>query len=505
MLQILVFILSIQFTVSEIHRDYTSNTCRPTATYQTDQPSATWYYLKGLCANETDEFQEAKLSFNLADSLGLTFSQARFLVERARAEAQTGNLTQAMAYIEQAVALGFVQTDLLHHGDFDGLKDSERLQSLIRTIEPSFDTWTTLFLFVAMQALFVAVVLLMLKQGNRKANRWLSSLLFLFSVVLVSYVLYWTRYQTVFPYLNTWYFPLLYATGPIFYLYLRTLISNQPFRRNDVLHFVPPILNGVLLLPLILMNFNSSGQAQVFPGYELIILLGTNAVIKVVYLGIYTFLSIRLVTKYYDELHQLKEWYKYLLIGFSGYYATIVAYYVLVNFPFFNPTWDYMISFAMSFFIFQVSLLGYVYPQVHAGKPVGNILLPIKYQKSNLTPQAALHIRDKIITLLNDDKVFMQPLSLDQLSEMVEVNKHEVSMVINKHLGMSFYELLNKYRIQYVQQALLDPGQRDRSIIDIAYEAGFNNKVSFNNAFRKRVGCTPLAYRATSGEAAVAP
>ena len=42
---------------------------------------------------------------------------------------------------------------------------------------------------------------------------------------------------------------------------------------------------------------------------------------------------------------------------------------------------------------------------------------------------------------------------------------------------------------------LADPAYGNHPILQIAYEAGFNNKASFNRYFKSEVGLTPSAYR----------
>jgi len=45
---------------------------------------------------------------------------------------------------------------------------------------------------------------------------------------------------------------------------------------------------------------------------------------------------------------------------------------------------------------------------------------------------------------------------------------------------------------------LREPSSAKVSIIDICFNCGFNNKVSFNNAFKKHHDMTPGQYRAAN-------
>ena len=105
-----------------------------------------------------------------------------------------------------------------------------------------------------------------------------------------------------------------------------------------------------------------------------------------------------------------------------------------------------------------------------------------------------------LLDLLKKEQVFLDhSISLEKVSELVDTNRYAVSQVINQKFGKSFYELINDHRITYAtkvmkQQANRNPGPSKLKIIDLVYDSGFNNKVSFYKAFKKRKGVTPKVY-----------
>ena len=66
---------------------------------------------------------------------------------------------------------------------------------------------------------------------------------------------------------------------------------------------------------------------------------------------------------------------------------------------------------------------------------------------------------------------------------------------INEHLGASFFEYVNQLRIEEAKRLLTETTRSDLHVIEAAYMVGFNNKVSFNTAFKKATGMTPTEYR----------
>jgi AraC-like DNA-binding protein len=77
------------------------------------------------------------------------------------------------------------------------------------------------------------------------------------------------------------------------------------------------------------------------------------------------------------------------------------------------------------------------------------------------------------------------------------VTPHQLSEILNERLNMNFSSYLNGFRVREAERLLVKRG--DRSIIEIAFEVGFNSKASFNNHFLKQTGLTPSEYRKRHG------
>ncbi len=86
-------------------------------------------------------------------------------------------------------------------------------------------------------------------------------------------------------------------------------------------------------------------------------------------------------------------------------------------------------------------------------------------------------------------------LTVRRLAEQLGLGQRELSNLLNQQLGLHFFDFVNQYRVQRAAALLLDPARRELSVLEIAFEAGFNTKSSFNAAFSKHLGSTPSAYR----------
>ena len=84
--------------------------------------------------------------------------------------------------------------------------------------------------------------------------------------------------------------------------------------------------------------------------------------------------------------------------------------------------------------------------------------------------------------------------------QWTDAYKLGIPTVDAQHKGLA--DLVNRYRVQALKQALSDPQQAAQSILDLALAAGFNSKSAFNRVFKKQTGMTPGAYRKQSLPAA---
>jgi AraC-like DNA-binding protein len=85
-------------------------------------------------------------------------------------------------------------------------------------------------------------------------------------------------------------------------------------------------------------------------------------------------------------------------------------------------------------------------------------------------------------------------MSLDSLSERLGLKSYQLSGIINNRFGNSFTEFVADYRLEEVKKRLGDPAET-ASILNIAYDAGFGTKASFNRTFKERTGLTPSEFR----------
>ena len=82
-------------------------------------------------------------------------------------------------------------------------------------------------------------------------------------------------------------------------------------------------------------------------------------------------------------------------------------------------------------------------------------------------------------------------LRLAQLADLVGDRDKSVSAAINACAGTNFNDYVNRWRCTYFVGLLEDGAHRERTLLGLALDAGFNSKSTFNRAFRKCYGCSP--------------
>jgi len=121
-----------------------------------------------------------------------------------------------------------------------------------------------------------------------------------------------------------------------------------------------------------------------------------------------------------------------------------------------------------------------------------------KYAKSGLSDEQLLRYKARLEHIMSSQQVFLRPdLTLPKLAEAVGCSVNHLSQVINSGFNMSFFDYLNRYRIEHARNLLSGYDSRHGAILNIAFTVGFNSNSAFYAAFKKCVGQTPAQYRRT--------
>ncbi|GIJ93295.1 transcriptional regulator [Capnocytophaga stomatis] len=333
------------------------------------------------------------------------------------------------------------------------------------------------------------------------------------SIHLLSYNLYYLGYWKVYPHLVglTHPFPLLH--GPFLYLYVVfSLRSDQKFRRKDMLHFLPFVIDYLGMFPFI---FGYTAQQKLLMDsqdinseYQWFFII---SLVSFVISGItYPVLSYRKITKYqqlindnfaYEEGISLR-WLKVFIMGL-GIIFLVGTIIILMREVFqidFGFNSDLIIFVLIVLLVFLIGFSGIRYQGIFTEKAIKeHSIVEAKtvseYRKSGLKSDEVTQLHQEMLSLMEEKKPYLEPkLTLNQLAEQLAISSNNLSQVINQCEGKNFYDFVNSYRVdEFIKRATNDKN-KGLNLLGIALDSGFNSKSSFNQVFKKHTGDTPSNY-----------
>ena len=103
-------------------------------------------------------------------------------------------------------------------------------------------------------------------------------------------------------------------------------------------------------------------------------------------------------------------------------------------------------------------------------------------------------ISEKVKEILDAGAFHDTHLSLNKLAKQLDIHPNRVSYVINHVYNESFCSLVNDYRLRYFQNRVEEGALITHSILELAMEAGFSSKSTFNRVFKEATGLSPSEY-----------
>jgi AraC-like DNA-binding protein len=311
--------------------------------------------------------------------------------------------------------------------------------------------------------------------------------------------------------------PFAISLIPLLYLYVRTSINENPrFRRKDLLHFGIP-------LAFLLESIVVPGMYEIEAGMYHAPTMDTGNMIFVgislIFISTYIVIIFRKLRRHQKELPNLFSftssritfnWIKIVILLFIFNWL-ITGLTMMINVSVEGRLIDAGLVFFINLgiFSFAISYFGFFQPSIFF-TPKASELVPEarqrpaieqdkgKYKKSNLTEEKARENLERIVKLLDSEQLYLKPdLTIQEISDDLEVPKHYLTESLNTYMGKNFYTLINEYRIKEFKALASDEKNNHLTLLALAYDAGFNSKSAFNLVFKKQTGETPSQFLRT--------
>lgn len=352
--------------------------------------------------------------------------------------------------------------------------------------------------------------LLFFSKKNRTADKWLALLLLGITADQLSHSLF-SRLFTTFPNFTLEHLSIIYALGPLVWLYVAQLtVVNFSFQKKHLLVFVPFFVDLIYMLckALYVRVFAVADKASFydtqFPLVQLEFLIHDG--LAILYNTAFFVLSYLLLAKYRRSLKQNFSstrnvslfWLQSILVALTLILLAWASYHIveISTYPTPLPPEKYY-PFWVALILVTLTL-GYrslLQSHIH----LHEIEVPSsssKYQSSRLETNELQALANKLKSTIESEKLYLNPtLRLADLCTPLNLTTHTVSQVISQGLDTTFYDLINGYRVEEVKRLLLQPEHQHLNLIALAYEAGFNSKTAYYDAFKKYTGKSPSQYK----------
>ena len=357
-----------------------------------------------------------------------------------------------------------------------------------------------LFLLAIGQAILMTATLLSVRQPEmRTANRLLSALLLVFAAIIGHNWLGLNHLYQQYPHSALAIVTLGLVVGPLQYLYLHAMLSDQPLGRRALLHFAPFAVATLAMTPFYLRSADEKlawmHQWDGWPWY-----LTVAGLAKLAILLAYIRATYRLVGRVPADSDLVRDLRRLMGMWLVSAALSIVALAMAVLDVEQPVSADAMDGISLMLFVFATAFTAMRLPLGYRPRALPPPPPPAPPRPRYAATQLSSADRDAFLARLNACMEQQQPyrngeLKLEDLAGQLAMTPHELSQLINESCGTNFADYLNRHRVEALKIALQDAGNADSSILDLAIMAGFNSKSAMNRVFKKQTGMTPGDFR----------
>lgn len=352
--------------------------------------------------------------------------------------------------------------------------------------------WTTVLAIGVVQGLFLTGALLLRPTANRVATRLLAAIVGVFTLMILGEIAERALGTTLALLAVCLTINFELAIGPSVFLFVRSILDPQrELGRRDAVHFAP-LAFGLVVWGVAWWTL-SAGPEPSSAAIERLPLIPYFVLFKALVLFAYAIAVMWRMTRGLRESRRFSagrravrlDWLKRWLLGLGAIPLTIylVVFLEQAGFELVVES-DEVRGLLLTMTIYLTSLMVLLRPWVLS-------LTPHPDGIGRWAREAA-----EITAYFDRERPWLEPeLGLGDLAAALGSTEKRLSAVINEGLETSFYGLLTRYRLAEFERLARDPFQRERGVLDLAFEAGFNSKASFYRAFREAYGTTPTAFR----------
>ncbi|MDF1696718.1 MAG: helix-turn-helix domain-containing protein [Saprospiraceae bacterium] len=388
---------------------------------------------------------------------------------------------------------------------------------------------STLLFFFLHGILFTILLVYKGLRNEQKANYWLAGFVFLAALYISPFMCgYANWYSNDITSDILFYLPLqqLFFMPPLLYFYVRYILNKSyTFQKRDFYHFLPALLYlGYAFImwftDKIVLNeyyFYANGRDKDLDLWY--------QVVGFFFMVFYVSKCLQLYNQYRKNTVETVSFADSILFSWIQRFLIALLLLLFIRMLFFitNPEWAnfgrkfwYYLTF--SILVYYISLNGYTYSikmtsslhrKLNFNQPLDELFqldlgdrAETMLEENNkveekevLTVQLDEELKKLVLESMEKEKLFQNPdLTLFDLANTLNTHPKKVSQTINNGFGVNFNDFVNGYRIKEVIRIIEEGKGELKTIVGVAYDAGFNSKSTFNRAFKKMKNTTPKSY-----------
>jgi len=309
-----------------------------------------------------------------------------------------------------------------------------------------------------------------------------------------------------------WLFYLPATSGAITYFYCRSTLTEKPLTKNDLVHLTPLLFCYVLTADLLIGEPQEIAQ-WIAGTYSDVWRLPASEYVLVGQAFGYGGWTLWMILRYRQQAH----------VNLANFNASVFRWLIILQaFPL--AAWGLnalpglgtaseiyadIANLLMVILVYFIATMQWRNPQLFTIAQLSEVEsapVPEEGESQNtnvphgeLDPAIRAELFETIKTQVEGEQLYLDSeLTLSGLAKTTGLSKHHLSEVLNRHAGKNFYEFINDYRVGFVRKRL-EEGSTQK-ILDMALEAGFSSKSTFNAIFKQFTGQTPTQYRKGLGE-----
>ncbi len=351
------------------------------------------------------------------------------------------------------------------------------------------------------QGVFLAITIQIIQNKNKNANKVLSLILLIASILLMAKFLYSfdAEYELFFRvsfFLDTF----IFIFGPLLYIYCRRLVFNEtPVYRGRFVYFV--LVAIMCIYYTWTLTYSHDELILMWQEGKLTTLFLLIETFGIAFNFYFCYRCYKLIKIYQEEEKKtlsysqnivffLKAMVITISLFFTGWLCCYIMFYFLnVYSKFINYN---LIWIVFSIFIYVIGFYSLKQPDIFRIPLSKNKALK---SKERLEGAKLKHVKQGLERLMIEEKIYLDhKLTLIDLAKKLDTSANDISWFLNNVYKCNFYDYINQYRIQAFVEKIKNGEHHNTTLLALSFDSGFNSKSTFNKAFKSKMNDTPSNY-----------